>query len=224
MEAEKIYKQSIKSQETKELIKSSTSLAKNYDSFLVTNSNEFRDAGEDLRMIKSQLKMIEEKRLEITRPMDEAKKAVMGFFKPFTDRLSSAETRVKKAMADWKREEDARIREQQRRAAEKAKKEEDRLRAQAEAAREKGKELRAEVLEERADMIIPDPIVTSAPKVEGISTRTIWKFRIIDPEKIPRTYMTIDEKKIGGVVRALKDGTDIPGIEVYSESCISARS
>jgi hypothetical protein len=224
MEAETIYQQSIKSQETKKLVESSNSLAQHYDNFVVTSAAEFSGAGEHLRTIKAQLKTIEEKRLEITRPMDEAKKAVMGFFKPFTDRLSSAEARVKKAMTDWKRDEDARIREEQRKAAEKAKKEEDKLRAQAEAAREKGKNSRAEILEERADMIIPDPIVTSAPKVEGISTRTIWKFRIIDPEKIPRTYMTIDEKKIGGVVRALKDGTDIPGIEVYSESCISARS
>ena len=58
----------------------------------------------------------------------------------------------------------------------------------------------------------------TVPKMAGGPVyRTITKFRIVDVNLIPRVYMVPDEVKIGGVVRALKRATDIPGIEVYEE-------
>jgi hypothetical protein len=34
--------------------------------------------------------------------------------------------------------------------------------------------------------------------------------------------MTIDEQKIGAVVRAMKDQAKIPGVEVFSEDVVAA--
>ena len=51
----------------------------------------------------------------------------------------------------------------------------------------------------------------------GFSYRGIWKFRIIDEGKIPREYMIPDQIKIGQLVRALKQATNIPGIEAYED-------
>lgn len=56
------------------------------------------------------------------------------------------------------------------------------------------------------------------PKTEGVSGALNWKFRIVDESLIPRKYLIVDEKTIGGVVRAEKGKTEIPGIEVYPES------
>jgi len=69
------------------------------------------------------------------------------------------------------------------------------------------------------------PVLASPPKpaLEGVSVRTIWKFRIIDENAIPREYLKIDETSIGVVVRTMKDRTRIPGIEVYSEDSLAAR-
>lgn len=55
------------------------------------------------------------------------------------------------------------------------------------------------------------------PKVEGVAGSQTWKFRITDINKVPREYMMADEKAISAVARALKDKTNIPGVEVYSE-------
>jgi hypothetical protein len=52
--------------------------------------------------------------------------------------------------------------------------------------------------------------------------RENWKFRVTNEKLIPREYLKADEIKIGGVVRALKGSTNIPGVEVYNESIINA--
>jgi hypothetical protein len=62
----------------------------------------------------------------------------------------------------------------------------------------------------------------STPKVSGLSYREQWRFRIVNPSLVPREYLVIDNVKIGGVVRALKGETKIPGVQVYSEKVAAA--
>jgi hypothetical protein len=66
----------------------------------------------------------------------------------------------------------------------------------------------------------PPPVVAlpkTTPKIEGLAKRVVWRFRIVKPELVPREYLRVDEVKIGGVVRALKNATRIAGVEVYAE-------
>jgi hypothetical protein len=56
-------------------------------------------------------------------------------------------------------------------------------------------------------------------------TRTIYfeyGVEITDIDAIPLEYMKIDYRKIGGVVRALREQTKIPGVKVYAENNIAA--
>ena len=70
---------------------------------------------------------------------------------------------------------------------------------------------------------VPPPIVPRVVETGGgISMKTNWKFRVTDAAKIPREYLMVDMVKIGGIVRAMKSETKIPGVEVYPESNISA--
>ncbi len=209
-------------EETKDVVVASDTLASHYEGFTVLNEIGYRDAAEDLKIIKEQQKALEEQRFAITRPMDESKRRVLDFFRPFADRLADAERHIKAAMLEWKKAEDARVREEQRKAREKAEREEAKLRKQAEAAEEKGRDARAETLHDRADAVVPEPVAPAPTKVKGISTRTVWKFEITDPSQVPDEYKTIDEKKIGGVVRALKGDAKIPGVRVYPEETMSA--
>lgn len=71
-----------------------------------------------------------------------------------------------------------------------------------------------------APVILPKQVV----RTEGVSSAQTWKFRVIDANKIPREYLSIDEKAIGQVVRALKNKTNIPGIEVYAEGAARFRA
>ena len=68
------------------------------------------------------------------------------------------------------------------------------------------------------------PAPAPVPKMSGVSTRKKWLYRITDATAIPREYLMIDEKKIGGVVRAAKGAVIIPGVEPYSEDVVSARA
>jgi hypothetical protein len=67
--------------------------------------------------------------------------------------------------------------------------------------------------------IPPVVLAKETPRVQGLSFRTIWKFRIVDPEKLPRKFLVPDEVKIGQIVRALKTQHGISGIEAYEERC-----
>jgi len=62
-------------------------------------------------------------------------------------------------------------------------------------------------------VVVPSPV----PKVEGLSFRTDWKWGGTDVSQVPREYMMLNEVAINGVVRAMKDKTNIPGIRVYPE-------
>ena len=77
----------------------------------------------------------------------------------------------------------------------------------------KDKELIKEI---KAMPLEPDPVVIEkqTPKVEGLSYRENWWFKITDATKIPREYLCVDEVKIGKIVRALKQEANIPGVEV----------
>lgn len=290
-----IYTRSINTPEVRALAKETDQLVGHYQGYQVTTDLEYADGAEELRRIKNQQSVLEERRFAITRPMDAAKKAVMDFFRPFSDRLDDAEIHVKKALTDYSTEqkriadeaarierqraekEAARLREEARIADElAAKKERDRLaelqrkediRAEEEAARladeraaakteedkkraeeqeaaaearrqaeqdrlhqerldseaaERERTARAETLEARAEAKTTAP-VAAAPKVKGISTRKKWSFEIVDQAKIPREYLIPNEVAIGGVVRALKGATNIPGIRVVSTDIMSAR-
>lgn len=113
-----------------------------------------------------------------------------------------------------------------------AKAEEDRLRKLAEDEQiQKGLDMldrgvKAEVAEIIADYkpyIPPVPVdAPDLPKFDKRQFKDNWKFKVVDESKIPREFLCADEKKIGQMVRAMKDKakieTMIPGIEAYIES------
>jgi len=68
------------------------------------------------------------------------------------------------------------------------------------------------------------PKVPIARPLVGASVKDDWEYRIVDESLIPREYFTLDEAKLRKVVRALKDKTNIPGIEVFRGINIAARA
>ena len=91
--------------------------------------------------------------------------------------------------------------------------------------REEAKLRDAEAKREAAAHVPTAPVIQpEQPQVKGISTRQVWQFEITDIRQLPPEYLKADEKAIGGVVRALKDRTNIPGVRVYAEETIAARS
>ena len=113
-------------------------------------------------------------------------------------------------------EEEKRRTEELRIQAEERKKAEDARLAEAISLAAQGRKAESERVIEMPIVTIPVVLPTEIPKIKGLSKPiTYWKFKIVDPKLIPREYMCPDEVKIGQLVRALKNATNIPGIEAY---------
>ena len=139
--------------------------------------------------------------------------------------LTEAERIIKGALVAYTEEQERKRRDEERRLAEEARRrEEDRRVAEAAALEQAGEYDEAVAVLAEAETA-PTPVVVLAsatPKVQGISYRTVWRFRIIDAKKIPDEYKVPDETKIGAVVRAMKGETRIAGIEVYEDRIAAA--
>ncbi len=139
--------------------------------------------------------------------------------------LTEAEGIIKRTLVAWTAEQERlRLEEQRRLEAIARQREEEARLAEALAAEAAGDTDEAAALMEEAVTVQAPAVILppASPKVAGISYREVWKFRIVDAAKVPREYLTIDETKIGGVVRALKGAANIPGVQVYSDRIASA--
>jgi hypothetical protein len=171
-------------------------------------------------------------------------KSLCGRKNVLDDPLKAAEETTKRGIGTYEANKRAEIERQrqaelaeQRRLAEEA--ERDRQRIIAEQRRvEEEKRLAAAVALEaagrkaEADAAIakpivlppPPPVATPTPVAtrpyvppDGTSTRTNWKFSIVNESLIPREFLTPDSAKIGAHVRLHKDKTNLPGIQVYAD-------
>lgn len=106
------------------------------------------------------------------------------------------------------------------------KKEQDRLLQEATVLEETGDKVEAdEKLEEAVSLddkmkesIQKMAKIPEAPKTKGLTMRKIPKWKLINFNNVPMTYLKLDEVKIGTAVRASKGQIKIPGIEVYFET------
>ncbi len=72
------------------------------------------------------------------------------------------------------------------------------------------------------DVNLPSAVVPVAPKPAGISTRKDWKTKVLDPARVPREYLVVDE---GAIRRAVRDGIrEIPGVEIKQVDEMAVRA
>ena len=81
---------------------------------------------------------------------------------------------------------------------------------------------RVAAIQEQAQQVVAPVLQREAPKVSGVNTRKVAKYRVTNPALVPREYLMIDDKKLGGVVRSLKLDARIAGVEVWLEDQIAA--
>lgn len=180
-------------------------------------------AGEFLVAIRGLRRRIDETFDPVIGAAHKAHGAAIAAKKRHADPVDAAERIVKRKIADYSLAEESRRRE-----------EEARLQAAARVREEDARLAEAVLLEQAgesalAESVIAAPVVVAPvvlpppPKVHGVSTRTTWNFRIVNPAIIPRDFLTPDLGKIGGVVRALKGYANIPGVEAYEDRTVAVR-
>lgn len=190
---------------------------------MIASNEDYKVAGDFLLDLKDLQKQINEFMDPIIKKAHEAHKEAIKQKKTVESPLKEAEKIVKTKMQAWYELEEKKRQEEERRLQEQAQKEaEEKRLAEAEALEKAGNDEAAlNKLDE--DVAAPTVIVPKqTPKIEGVSNRQVWNYRIKDESKIPREYMIPDRVRIGQIVRANKDRTDIPGVEVYSETNLAA--
>lgn len=189
---------------------------------VIRNNDDYSQAADYLRAIKGLLNDTEEDRVRLVAPLLKDQRQINADAKVISGPLEEAEAAIKTAMDAYITEQDNLRLEEQRRADEAARKQQQKLYQQAAKANESGKSEKAVELEQRAVAVVAPVIQRQAPKVTGVVPKKAWKFEVVDPAKVPREYLSVDETKIGQVVRALKGDTQIPGVRVWSKNEIAA--
>lgn len=181
-------------------------------------------AADFLMEIKRRRKQWAEFNKPAKQKLDALKRELLDRERQIDEPLDRAENEIlKPAMAKFQQEQ-----EQIRRATEYRLREEARKREE-DARLQEAQELNQNGQSQLAEAVLEAPVVVAPvviPKMEtpaGVSYRDVWKFEIVDPNAVPREYLIVDEKKIGGVVRAMKNETRIAGIRVYKETTVAGR-
>jgi len=190
--------------------------------FIITNNKEYNEASNLLNTIRKKIKKIEEYRKSITDPINQQLKRIKEFFDTPINKLKKADNIIVSAMQKFQEEERKRIEIINRKLLEEQEKQKKKLEEKAKKLEEKGKLELAQKIKKDIQNIVA-PVITVETKAKGTYEVEIWKFRVVDFEKIPREYLIVNEKMLNEIARQTKGTKNIPGIEFYSEKSIRTR-
>lgn len=195
-------------------------------------------AGDELRSIAAKIKRLDSMRLEITRPMDLAKKKVMELFGEPMSRLEKSDKDLRAAMLTFQSAERKRADEEKRKAEAASKAEQRALEEKIATAPTEAEREEATVQLEIAQVAPPAQAVTVAPKAAGVSVRENWKHEVLSPTDLicaavdefraGRTmlmaYVEPNDKVLGQAARSLKGAARIPGVRIYNTEALAVRA
>lgn len=183
---------------------------------------DYTFAAEVAKRIRGARKWVDEQWDGVIASANKTHKEACAKKKAWDDPLKNKELEYKMAMSRYESEAEA-----ERRRAEAAAQAEVNKQIQADIARDVAGLEKAGMVEHAAALkAAPVPVVavvvpSSVPKIAGISSRKNWKYRVADITKIDHKYLMVNDDIVAPIVRALKDKTDIPGIEPYEEKSMA---
>lgn len=221
--------QPIQTQDAKDAQESAVVLYDRSTVLVIQNQADYEGAASCLQAIKSKARAIDEKRKEITKPLDAAKKAVMDLFRKPLELLSQAEGNVKNILRTYDQEQEKIRQEQEAKLRRQAEAEEARkkkaLEERAKKAEEKGNIEKAEALrEQKEEVLVEAPVL--APRTEtpkGISYKDKWVAIVTDFAKLPNEYKLPNMPMLHKMAQATKGKVLIPGVEFKVEKIVAGR-
>jgi hypothetical protein len=202
------------------------------EAFVVNDDATYQLAGEELQAIQRREKALNDQRMAITRPIDEAKSQVMNLFRGPVETLGKAAGILKAKMLGYSQQVAQRAAEERAQAERLAQQERDRLAAEAAALRAAGNAGEAEVKEQVATMIVAAPAAQpEAPKVAGVSERKTVDFEIVDLHALVKHVaqhpelvglLTFDSVKLRAHVKSMGMACTTPGLRVFEKSSLAA--
>ena len=193
----------------------------------VTNQATSTKAGFALKTLKGGRRDLEDLRKQLTKPLDDEKKAVMGAFAPRIEIFDKAISHLDSELKCWLQRERERQEAERKKAEEEAKAqqlaEQERLTEAAKQAEEAWDFQKAEELKEKSETVrVPVAIIPEKrPLIRGLQERKKYGFKVVDVNAIPREFLIPDEKALGELARSTKGQAVVPGIEFFEEAIIA---
>lgn len=189
-------------------------------------------ASVDLNKYKDHLKRVDELRKSATRPLDEAKKTIMEWFRPATEHDEKAIDILSGKLKSWVKECQRKRDEEERRAREAAREAARVLAEQAKAEAEKGNHEEAKALETQAAIMPSMAALAVQPsrKIVGTSTKETWKAEITDVKELLRAVLddrvsiaaiTVNQTFLDQMARSMKEAYNIPGSRAVKDTILA---
>jgi hypothetical protein len=198
----------------------------------ITSEPEYIAAAETVKELKARARAIEEKRIELTAPLNQSLKRINELFKVPHATILAAVDRIGRAMIGYQDVQRRARMEAERVAREAAQKEQRRLDAlameRASRAEKKGDLAKAEAILEAVPVVVPPPVVAvpDPPAVKGLTTKSYWRHEVTDfaalvtacaAGEVPLEALLPNDKLLGQTARALKTAMRWPGVRVIEE-------
>ena len=176
----------------------------------VTSPEQQKDAEDLLISARQAWRQADEKRKELTRPLDDAKQRIIDLFKPYMNRLETGINILNRELTTYHQTLLEICREQERRA------------FQEQAARMSEAEQTGEVIEPPPPLEMPNVTKTSRTHLGTVTYRQDPDIRIVDPTKVPRDLC---DPSLPRIRARVKSGvTDIPGVLITKKLVSVART
>ncbi len=173
------------------------SLMKKAEKVEINSEEDIAKVSPLISSIKRDSKILEGRRTEITKPMNESLRNINKMFRTVSTVLTGAEQGIKTKILGWVNSEEERI--------EKAEK---KGRALQKAHKDKGHNVKDPVYIERPDRTFGN-----------IQIRRVLTFQVTDPNKVPKNFYSVDE---GAIKTAIAEGArDIPGVTLGHQNQIA---
>jgi len=176
----------------------------------VTTPEEQHNAEDLLISARHAWKQADEKRRELTRPLDDAKQRIIELFTPYLNRLDTGINILNRELLAYHQSLVALRQEEERRAME------------AQAARMMEAERTGEVVEPVALTPVPNVPKTSRANLGTVTYRPEWNVQVVDAAKVPRDLC---EPSLPRIRARVKSGViNIPGVLVTKKLVSVART
>jgi hypothetical protein len=175
-------------------------LAQELEQYHPSTNDEVQQLGAWLEEIRHKHRIVKDRLEEITKPFNQALRSLRDLFRPTLDAYDRAETVLKARILDGQQ-----LIEANNRAAMHA----------AHEAIEHG---------DARSAALATSLLQPISLPEGMHTRKGWDFDVVDPDIVPRDFLTVDEKAVKAHIKQHGDSVQIPGIHIYpTTSVVAAR-
>ena len=218
---------SIETPDENALLAGANALLSGAQAYVIDSAPVYEAAAVELAAIKKKAKELDDERKSLTKPLDEVKGRIMNLFRRPLEVLANAEAVLKRGMLGFQQEQGRRQAAADAEARRIAAAETERL--------QREQEREAKKLEKKGDVegaaavrsVPPPPVpivaaTIEAPKIRGVSTREVWKARVVNATLVPREYLVVNEKMLADVAKATKGQLVIAGVEFYSEQVLAS--